>query len=249
MTIEAFDSDLSAVGETDALLDAIAAGEPPADDPIALALGAWLTELGGSPIVTPAIAPHGRSGRRHARRTAVGAAVVGLLIAGAGTAAALPGTPLHRALFGTGREAGRPSERPTGQDDADANGRSAVPVPLTSTLPEEQPTAHHESRPDPTRSSVTVSWPGGNEAAPNASGTAQESASDATAPQPWTSPKAPEPEDSAASATSDKASTASERASNPEPTTSGSQDGGSSGAESSSEGPATPVASASDGSG
>lgn len=249
MTIEAFDSDLSAVSRTDALLDAIAAGTPPADDPVAVALGAWLAELGGSPVDTPAIALHRRSMRRRARRTAAGAALAGLVIAGAGTAAALPGTPLHRALFGTSRDAGRPVEQPTEQKGGDADGHSAAPVPVTSSPAEDQSTAHHATRPDPSPSSVTVFRPSGDAPAPDVPPMKRQPASDdGTAAEPQTSPRVTEPEDTTAPATPHTPSTVLESAPTPEPTSSGSQDSGSSAATGSSEPSTPPATGASEGS-
>lgn len=98
-TAAAGSGDFAAVTASDAWLDAVSRSEPPPGDPLAAALADWLAELSADYTAIPVP-------RRVARRSVSGAAAFAaavVLFAGAGTAAAVPGSPIHDVIFGHAR--------------------------------------------------------------------------------------------------------------------------------------------------
>lgn len=109
MTDDRFhDDDLAGINHTDDWLDDVHRRRPPARDPLARALSSWLDDIDRDNTMHPAHTgvTQIRSDRR--RRAVVGSIAAFALIACAGTAAAAtPGSPIHRALFG------QPTSSPT----------------------------------------------------------------------------------------------------------------------------------------
>lgn len=90
-------AELAAISASDAWLDEVSRGQPRTADPLAESLTEWLhgLDIEYQPSALPTPRRRSRTGR-----SAVAAAAAIALLAGAGTAAATPGNPLHRVLFG-----------------------------------------------------------------------------------------------------------------------------------------------------
>jgi hypothetical protein len=133
--------DFAAVASDEALVDALAAGWATGDlHPVESLLGIWRDELDGvatseihtttALLATPVDARDDRRWYRTRRGAAGAAAVAVLFAASTGVAAALPGSPVHRALFGSSSTAdntgatvrGILDEVAAGIDKADAAG-------------------------------------------------------------------------------------------------------------------------------
>jgi hypothetical protein len=107
--------DFAAIALDDEFLDALAAGDAPTatDGSVDMLLVAWRDELSDAVPTPTLVLPTQRDGagdaidrlRVRRRRGAAGAAaLVVVFAASTGVAAALPGNPLHRALFGDSRQ-------------------------------------------------------------------------------------------------------------------------------------------------